>query len=228
VENSGDRRPIKARASGWARWMARLLAREHAGPNLISAASVAFAILGAVLMLGAGVTGPAAARAPLLVVAAACIQLRLLCNLLDGMVAVEYGRGSSAGPIWNELPDRLSDVILLAAAGYSASAGGIRFASEAGWIAAMLALLTAYLRELGRGLGFPSDFSGPMAKQRRMDVLALACLVSTLEPLWRWRGGTLTIGLVVIALGAAVTAVRRTRALARRLKERAGPQGDDE
>jgi phosphatidylglycerophosphate synthase len=179
-------------------------------------------------MLGAGVTGPAAARAPLLVVAAACIQLRLLCNLLDGMVAVEYGRGSSAGPIWNELPDRLSDVILLAAAGYSASAGGIRFASEAGWIAAMLALLTAYLRELGRGLGFPSDFSGPMAKQRRMDVLALACLVSTLEPLWRWRGGTLTIGLVVIALGAAVTAVRRTRALARRLKERAGPQGDDE
>jgi phosphatidylglycerophosphate synthase len=144
------------------------------------------------------------------------------------MVAVEHGRGSSAGPIWNELPDRISDVVLLAAAGYSASAGGIRFASEAGWIAAALALLTAYLRELGRGLGFASDYSGPMAKQRRMDVLAFACLVSALEPLWGWRGGTLTIGLVVIALGAAVTAVRRTRTLAARLKERAGPQGDDE
>lgn len=228
MPSTDNRRPIKARASGWARWMASILAREHAGPDLISAASVAFAVLGAALMLGAGVTGAAAARAPLLVVAAACIQLRLLCNLLDGMVAVEHGRGSSAGPIWNELPDRLSDVVLLAAAGYCASAGGVRFASEAGWIAAVLALLTAYLRELGRGLGFPSDFSGPMAKQRRMDVLAVACLVSALEPLWGWRGGTLTIGLVVIALGAAITAARRTRTLARRLKARAGSQGDEQ
>jgi phosphatidylglycerophosphate synthase len=228
VSELDNRRPIKARGSGWAHWLAATLARGGANPDLISAASVAFAILGAMLMLGAGETQPAAFRAPMLILAAACIQLRLLCNLLDGMVAVEHKRGSSAGPIWNELPDRLSDVILLSAAGYFASAGGVRFASEAGWICAMLALLTAYLRELGRGLGFPADFSGPMAKQRRMDALALACLVSALEPLWHWRGIAMTIGLVIIALGTAITAVRRTGTLAGRLRERDGPLGDDE
>jgi len=225
VESPDNRRPIKARASGWAHWMAAALARGGAMPDLISATSVAFAILGAMLLLGAGVTAPPALRAPLLIIAGGCIQLRLLCNLLDGMVAVEHGRGSPAGPIWNELPDRLSDVVLLAAAGYSASAAGMRFASEVGWICAVLALLTAYVRELGRDLGFTADYSGPMAKQQRMDVLTLACAFSTFEPLWGWRGQSLLIGLVVIALGAAITTVRRTRTIARRLAARAGAQG---
>ena len=216
---------MKARASGWAHAMAAALAKGGAMPDLISATSVAFAILGAMLLLGAGVTGPAAARAPLLIIAGGCIQLRLLCNLLDGMVAVEHGRGSPAGPIWNELPDRLSDVVLLAAAGYCARAGGMRFASELGWICAVLALLTAYVRELGRDLGFTADYAGPMAKQQRMNLLTLACVVSALEPLWGWRGQSLLIGLVVIALGAAITTVRRTRTIARRLAARAGAQG---
>ena len=221
MESSHNRRPIKARASGWARWMAATLARGGAEPDLISAASVAFAVLGAALILGAGANGPAALRAPLLIGAGVCVQLRLLCNLLDGMVAVEHGRSSPSGPIWNELPDRISDVVLLAAAGYAASAAGLRFASEAGWICAVLALLTAYVRELGRDLGFDADYSGPMAKQRRMDVLTLGCAVSAAEPLWGWRGQSLFIALAVIALGAAITVVGRTRTLARRLSARA-------
>jgi phosphatidylglycerophosphate synthase len=51
--------------------------------------------------------------------AAACIQFRLLCNLLDGMVAVEGGKGSVTGPIYNEAPDRIADVLILIGAGYS-------------------------------------------------------------------------------------------------------------
>jgi phosphatidylglycerophosphate synthase len=225
VEDPVNRRPIKARASGWAHRMAAALAKGGAAPDLISATSVAFAVLGAMLLMGAGVTAGAALRAPLLILAGACIQLRLLCNLLDGMVAVEHGRGSAAGPIWNELPDRLSDVVLLAAAGYAARAAGLRFASELGWICAVLALLTAYVRELGRELGFTADYSGPMAKQQRMDVLTLACAVSVVEPLWDWRGQSLLIGLGVIAVGAAITAVRRTRTIARRLAARAAAKG---
>jgi phosphatidylglycerophosphate synthase len=219
VAEPENRRPIKARGAGWARWLARRLADANASPDLISAASVAIASLGAALLLLASLTASAALRAPLLIGAAGCIQLRLLCNLLDGMVAVEHGRGSPAGPIWNELPDRFSDVALLAAAGYCAAAGGIVFAVEAGWLCAALALLTAYLRELGRGLGFAADFSGPMAKQQRMAVLTAACLASTIEPLWGWRGQALTIALAVIAIGAALTAWRRVRTLARRLTE---------
>ena len=214
-----NRRPIKSRDAGWAQRAAAALADADADPNLISAASFAFAALGAAMLLGAGMTPPWPLRAALLLGAAACIQLRLVCNLLDGMVAVEHRLSSPSGAIWNELPDRFSDVVLLAAAGYCAASGHILFAVELGWTCAVLALLTAYLREFGRGLGFPADFSGPMAKPQRMAALTIACVVSALEPLWGWRGQTMMIALILIALGTAFTAIRRTRTLARRLAE---------
>jgi phosphatidylglycerophosphate synthase len=220
-----NRRPIKSRDAGWAHWLARRLADANASPDLVSAASVAFACLGAALLLLASLTGSPALRAPLLVGAAGCIQLRLVCNLIDGMVAVEHGRGSPAGPIWNELPDRFSDVALLAAAGYCAAGGGVMFAVELGWLCASLALLTAYLRELGRGLGFAADFSGPMAKPQRMAALTAGCVISVFEPLWGWRGQTLMIALFVIAVGTALTAARRTRTLARRLADKTNDEG---
>jgi phosphatidylglycerophosphate synthase len=215
-----NRRPIKSRDAGWAHRAARALADANTNPNLISAASFAFSALGAALLLGAGMTELWPLRAAMLLAAAACIQLRLVCNLLDGMVAVEHGLSSPAGAIWNELPDRFSDVVLLAAAGYCAAGGGIMFAVELGWICASLALLTAYLREFGRGLGFAADFSGPMAKPQRMAALTIACLASTLEPLWGWRGETMMIVLAIVALGTAYTAFRRTRTLARRLADK--------
>jgi phosphatidylglycerophosphate synthase len=217
VAEIDNRRPIKSREAGWAQRLAKNLADASVRPDLISGASVAFALLGAALLLAAGVIEIAGLRAVLLLGAAAMIQLRLVCNLLDGMVAMEHGRGSPAGAIWNELPDRFSDVALLAAAGYCAGGGGVMFAVEFGWICACLALLTAYLRELGRGLGFAADFSGPMAKPQRMAALTIGCVIGALEPLWGWRGETLVIVLAIIAIGTALTAARRTRKLARRL-----------
>ena len=200
--------------------LAAELAGLHASPDLISAASIAFAALGGALLLWAGAATSAPLRSALFIGVAVSIQLRLLCNLLDGLVAVEHGRGSSAGPIWNELPDRVADVLFLAAAGYAAGAGGMIGGVEAGWICAALALITAYVRELGRGLGFAADFSGPMAKPHRMAALTVTALFSAIEPVWGWRGQGLMIGLVIIAAGTAWTVIRRTATLARRLAER--------
>jgi phosphatidylglycerophosphate synthase len=81
-------------------------------------------------------------------------------------------------------------------------------------------VLTAYVRELGRGLGQPADFSGPMAKQQRMAVLTAFCVISVFEPLWRGDGLVLLCGLVMIAAGTLVTVVKRTGNLARGLRER--------
>ncbi len=216
-----NRRPIKSRASGWAQGSARVLAKVGASPNMISGASVAFAALGGTLMAFAAASSPVP-RAVELVAAAACIQARLICNLLDGMVAVEFKRGSTSGPIWNELPDRFSDAFLLIGAGACASGSGYALVgSSLGWIAAVLAVTTAYVRELGRGLGFPADFSGPMAKPQRMAALTVICLLATLEPLWSMRGQIVLVGVFVIALGTALTVARRTRTLARALAERA-------
>jgi len=216
VEN---RRPLKSRDKAWARRAAALLARAGIAPNAVSAMSMVFAGIGATLfVVSAG--EPDAIRGALLVGAALSIQARLLCNLLDGMVAVEHVKGSPSGPIWNELPDRFADLFFLVGAGYAAARAGIAHAEIAGWLAGAGAVLTAYVRELGRGLGFPADFSGPMAKPHRMALLTAASVVAAFEPLWGWRGQTLAIALAIIALGTLVTVARRTRTLARRLKER--------
>jgi len=219
MTDADNRRPLKTRKAAWAGAVAALLARAGIGPNLISAFSMVFAAAGAAGLVASASAGPVA-RGALLVGAAVCVQLRLACNLLDGMVAVEHGRGGPLGPIWNELPDRISDVLFLAALGWAAAAGGPH-AVFLGWIAAVLAVLTAYVRELGRAGGFAPDFSGPMAKPHRMAVLTGACVLSVAEPLIGWRGQVLYAALVLIVLGAAITVARRTRALGRNLTQAA-------
>ena len=171
-------------------------------------------------MLAASGILPGWARPVALILAAACVQGRLLCNLLDGMVAVEYGQGSPAGPLWNELPDRIADLLFFVGAGYGAYGLGWNVAPALGWLAGALAIFTAYVRELGRGLGFPADFSGPMAKPQRMAALTVICLLATIEPLWGGRGLMLTAGLVVVVVGTAWTATGRVRRLATELAAR--------
>ena len=220
MTNLENRRPLKSRGANWAKRAAAALAKAQVRPNVISAASVAFAVLGGALL---AITGqmPNLVRSATLVLAAACIQGRLLCNLLDGMVAVEHGEGSPAGPIWNEVPDRFADVFFLVGAGYGAAGLGWNFAAALGWICAALALLTAYVRELGRGLGFPADFSGPMAKPHRMAALTITCLIAALEPLFGERGLVIVGGLVIIAIGTGWTVIRRLLRLAAELTARA-------
>ena len=219
MSDTANRRPLKSRDTGWARAIAARLARAGFSPDMISAGSMVFALAGAALFVAqAGASGPA--RAAELILAGACVQLRLLCNLLDGMVAVEHGRGSPCGPIWNELPDRLADILFLAGAGYGASLSGVAWGDDAGWAAAALAVLTAYVRELGRALGQPADFRGPMAKPHRMALLTAGCVAAAAEPLWGWRGESLAIALAVVAAGAALTAARRTLGLGAHLRGR--------
>jgi phosphatidylglycerophosphate synthase len=214
-----NRRPIKSRGAGWAKGSAMLLARAGVSPDLISAGSVVFAALGAALLIVSS-RASGATHVIALIAAAACVQGRLVCNLLDGMVAVEHGRGSSSGPIWNEAPDRVADLLLLVGAGYAGVLAGQAWAEPLGWLAGALAVLTAYVRELGRGLGQPADFSGPMAKPHRMATLTAMCLIATTEPLWGGRGQVLAIGLAVIAAGAVLTVVRRVSRLAAGLAEK--------
>lgn len=218
MTETDNRRPLKTRSAGWAASMAAALGRARVRPNHISALSVAFAAVGASLFLMAG-QAEGGGRAACFVLAGVCVQLRLLCNMLDGMVAVEHGLASPTGPIWNELPDRIADALFLAAAGYSV-APSLPAGEWLGWVAVALALLTAYVRELGRGLGEPADFSGPMAKPHRMFVLTLTCLVTAFEPLWEGRGQVVLVGLAVIALGSLVTVWRRTARLGRALRDR--------
>jgi len=168
-------------------------------PNYISVASVVMSIAAA----GCLVSG-------LYLPAALFIQLRLLCNLMDGMVAVEGGRGSASGEIYNDLPDRISDILILAGAGYGAA--WPVFARELGWIASFLAVMTAYVRVLGGACGLTQDFRGVMAKPRRMAVLTVACIAATLEP------RAIALGLMIVIVGSLLTAAARVRRIVRQLE----------
>jgi phosphatidylglycerophosphate synthase len=212
-----NRRPLKSRDTGWARAGAAWLARAGVTPDAVSAGAVVFGLVGGGFLAASGVFD-GGGRAAALLGGALCIQLRLICNLMDGMVAVEHGRGGPLGPIWNELPDRIADGAFLVGAGYGAALAGVGWGEAAGWAAAVFAVLTAYIRELGRALGQPADFGGPMAKPQRMALLTAAAIVTIFEHNWGWRGEAFAGSLALIAIGAALTAAIRTGRLAARLK----------
>lgn len=208
-----NRRPLASRDSGWARAIARRLSAAAVTPNQISMASMVMAAFAGVAFWQAGTAG-AGTRVALLLAAALFCQFRLLCNLFDGMVAIEGGKQAPDGPFWNEFPDRVADILILVGAGYGVGVPAL------GWAAAGFAVLTAYTRELGRACGLPADFSGPMAKQHRMAVITMAALLTLLEPLWRGHNEVLVIALWIIAAGAALTALRRAMNAARGLRAR--------
>jgi len=140
TRSNSAHRPLKTRDTRWARTLAAWLAGRSVPPNGISLARLGFATPGAAALLGAANLG-SAGRALLFLLAAACIQLRLLCNLLAGMVAAEGGRGSRSGELYNEVPDRRADPLLIVPAGY---ATGLAWGPELGWLGGLLDLRTAY------------------------------------------------------------------------------------
>jgi phosphatidylglycerophosphate synthase len=191
------------------RRLAGRLARLGLSPNQISFAGIVFAGVAAVAFLYAS-TMPV-----LWLVAAASIQLRLLANLLDGLVAVEEGRGSPSGPLWNEMPDRIEDTLIIVGFGHAIGQ------TDLGLWTALVAIACAYVRVLGGALGQQQDFSGPMAKQHRMAALTIGCAIGFFENLAGAEHRVTELVLWLVLAGTVVTIVRRTLTLAHRLRDAA-------
>jgi phosphatidylglycerophosphate synthase len=207
-----ERRPLATRDRRWAVAAAGWLARRGASPNAISlagllAATLAGAALAATPHVAAGW------GAALFLAAAGLIVTRLLANMFDGMVALQTGQSSPVGELFNEVPDRVSDVAVLLGAGYAA--GG---RPELGYLAACLALFIAYVRAEGKVAGAPQDYGGPMAKQQRMACVIAACLLSAFLPA---SLGVMAWALGVILAGGLLTAALRLCRIAAALR-RAG------
>ena len=155
------------------------------------------------------------ARILLLLGVAAAIQLRLACNLLDGMVAIEGAKRTPYGDLYNDVPDRIADVAIFLSAGYGIAY--LPFGTVLGWSAALAAVLTAYVRLLGGSMGLTQYFSGPMAKQHRMATLTGACAASVFEPLWGGRGQMMEVALALIVAGSIAGFIRRLRLICREI-----------
>ena len=215
-----NRRPIAARRWRISQAAADWLVRRGAGANAISLAGMVAGLL-AGLVLWSTTLLPATAVAAWLV-AALLIQLRLVANMLDGMVAIGAGKASKLGELYNEIPDRVSDTAILVGFGYAAGGQGLL-----GWLAALGAMATAYVRCVGQAAGAGAAFDGPMAKQQRMFFATLTAVYCAVAGLFGGPFAGLTPDpgmpaalLVLVIAGTAVTAVRRLRRIAQVLARR--------
>jgi len=211
-----DRRPIATRNRKWAQAATVCLASRNVSPNAISIAGMCACIVAGIAL---GATSIADYRV-LWLIAALGAQLRLTANMLDGMVALASGRASKTGELYNEVPDRISDAAVFIGAGF-AWGGNVTL----GYIATILAIFTAYVRAAGKIAGAPNEFCGPMAKQHRMLVITLICLYSAITPRsWQMitlndsEIGLMSLGLVIIIAGCAITVIRRVCRIAHALK----------
>lgn len=202
---TGDRRPIAARETAPARAATAWLAARGVSADAISAAGMFCGLLAGLLLALAPGQGAWAWLA-----GALCVQLRLLANMLDGMVAVARNVASPRGELWNEVPDRVSDTAALV--GLGVAAGDLALGTGA----ALAAMATAYVRAVGKGAGAGSDFSGPMAKQQRMFVVTLVAFACALLPA-AWSAMLPAVALWVILAGSLLTTLRRLARIAARL-----------
>jgi phosphatidylglycerophosphate synthase len=170
-EEDSDRRPLALRAFGWIGSLAGWMSARAISPNAISVAGI---VVGALcgLVLAATAWAPESARWLWLLVVLLMFA-RVLANTLDGMVAVEHGKATRVGLLYNEAPDRLTDLMILIGAGYAAGS-----TPEFGYLAASTAVFVAYVRALAKNAGAPSDFGGPMNKKGR--VLTISAVAARL------------------------------------------------
>ncbi len=173
------RRPLKTREWPFFKNLAAWLARAGVKPNTISAASIVFGALAGIALAATGRAQDGWIMRACWLAAAAFIQLRLIANLLDGMVAVEGRKGGPTGDLWNEAPDRISDAAIFIGAGYAAGSVPVL-----GWAAALVAVFVAYVRALGASVGAGQCFLGPQAKPHRMALMTAVALFGALFPIW--------------------------------------------
>ena len=207
-----SRRPLALRELGFWNWLLKRVAATRITPNQVSVAGMVFGLAsGAALALTPALQDGGMPQRLLLLAAILLMILRGACNIFDGVLAVETGRASRVGLLFNEVPDRISDIGILVGAGFAIGSHPLL-----GLSAALGALLTAYVRVQCHLAGASADFSGPMAKPARMVIVGLAFGVLVFIPLEWWPAGSGGLGLgaaalAIITIGTVITSVIRLR-----------------
>ncbi|MCX7424777.1 MAG: CDP-alcohol phosphatidyltransferase family protein [Planctomycetia bacterium] len=215
-----SRRPIadvfRRTADGAVRWCVR----RGIHPDLVSYGSM-------VAAAAAGLCFWQAGQLPVLLIPAALFcYLRLWFNMLDGMVALASGKASVRGEVLNDLPDRISDVVIFVGVAH----GGLCNVFLGYWVA-IFALLVAYVGMFGQAVGVQREFSGLMAKPWRMVALHVGAWIA-LALVW-WGPGNVAYGgltaldwtLVVILVGCVQTIWIRLARIMRALAETNSTEG---
>lgn len=204
-----SRRPIAGMFRRTAQGAVRVAVRAGIHPDVFSYASIVCAAIAAWLFWQSR-THPR-----YIVLAIAFALLRLWLNMFDGMVALAAGKASKKGEIVNDLPDRISDVLIFAGIAHS----GWCNAFYAYWVA-IASVIVAYVGLFGQAVGVQREFSGVMAKPWRIVALSLGALITmflVLDSRPYWFGGFAVLDWThfVILVGCAQTIIVRLRRIFR-------------
>jgi CDP-diacylglycerol--glycerol-3-phosphate 3-phosphatidyltransferase len=212
-----SRRPIADGFRKTAHGAVNLCMRMGIHPDVISYLSVVVSVFAALCFWRSG------EHPWLLIAAPGFCYLRLWFNMLDGMVALASGKANWRGEILNDLPDRISDVLVFASLAHSGLCAPV-----AGYWAAILAVLTAYVGMFGQAVGVQREFSGWMSKPWRMVTVHVGAWIAL--ALW-WQGARWTrfAGWTVldwtcwvIVAGCVQTIVIRLRRIMKALRVKRG------
>lgn len=210
-----SRRPIAGMFRRTAEGAVRIAVRAGIHPDVFSYGSIVAAGISAWFFW------QSAHHPRYLAVAVAFAFLRLWLNMFDGMVAIAAGKASKKGEIVNDLPDRVSDVLIFLGVAHSSWCNPL-FA----YLAAMAALFVAYVGLFGQAVGVQREFSGIMAKPWRIVVLSIGALVTmflVLNSRSYWYNGFLVLDWThfVILAGCVQTVIVRLMRILRALPKAA-------
>ncbi|HET9801180.1 MAG TPA: CDP-alcohol phosphatidyltransferase family protein [Chthoniobacterales bacterium] len=204
-----SRRPIADVFRRTADTATRFCVRAGISPDAISYLSILAAAIAAVCFRLSG-----EARWMLIAGSLFCL-LRLWFNMLDGMVAVAANKASRRGEILNDLPDRISDVIIFVGVAHS-----VWMHTLLGYWAAIFAVLTAYVGLFGQALGGQREFGGMMSKPWRMVALSIGAGLTFLLQRQPERFSILDLTCVITIIGCIQTMVVRLKRITAALQDK--------
>jgi CDP-diacylglycerol--glycerol-3-phosphate 3-phosphatidyltransferase len=176
------------------------LAGTGVSPDVVTLAAVPVSALGAAALLASPGWPWSLVAVPLLCAA------RLFLNLLDGQLARSTGRTHARGELYNEVGDRIADVLFLAPVAWLPGAQPFYVL-----LGVVFALLASYVGVTARAAGGARIYRGVLSKPGRMLMLSVfALMVLAAGPTWWfWFGPLLLLGTAVTFLERVYVAVRR-------------------
>ena len=198
------RREISSRKLSIFHKAAHTLVTLGVKPNQISIVSSVAALMAGLALSQAG-PRTELQNALLLVIALVGVQLRLFCNVIDGLMAIEGGLKNPHGGTLQRCSRSLFLIFSLSLE--LAIRHHFLFPTVFSWVGSQRSLPysqpTFAFWELLWELSI--ILSGPMAKQHRMFVINIALVGTVIEDYFSSWGKCLALALAIIALGSLVT-----------------------
>lgn len=184
----------------------RLVARG-VSPDTVTVLGTVGAVAGSVVLVPMGLLMPAAVL----------ITLFVLTDLIDGAMARARGHGTPFGAVLDSTCDRLVDGSLFGALAWWAATGGDEpVAAAAALVCLVGGQLVSYVKARAESVGLTAE-GGLVERAERLILGLVGTFLAGLGVPY-----ALTVALVVLAVGTAVTLGQRVLAVRRSAREVAG------